>query len=164
MNGDTSRETEPDALSAIRGLIVDNDRAHAHTMSEILERIGYPCDVATSGPEGLKRVQENVYDVMVTDLVMNDVDGMELLARTKELLPECQVIMVTGHASVPKAVEAMQQGAFEFPGEADFVRTVCGRCSKGPRMRSACVARIWNSPSGWTNASGSKASSTPAAR
>ena len=51
---------------------------------------------------------------MVTDLVMNEVDGMGVLKQARELLPECEVIMVTGHATVPKAVEAMQEGAFNF--------------------------------------------------
>ncbi len=122
----------------IRTLIVDNDKAHAHTMSEILERIGYDCDVATSGPEGLKRVQENTYDVMVTDMVMNEVDGMQLLGRTKEVLPQCEVIMVTGHASVPKAVEAMQQGAFNFlekPISSNRLRAVFERAVDAVKLR-----------------------------
>ena len=122
----------------IRTLIVDNDKAHAHTMSEILERIGYDCDVATSGPEGLKRVQENTYDVVVTDMVMNEVDGMQLLGRTKEVLPECEVIMVTGHASVPKAVEAMQQGAFNFlekPINSSRLRAVFERAVDAVKLR-----------------------------
>jgi two-component system response regulator HydG len=113
MSADEARE-DGSAPSPVRTLIVDNDPAHAHTMSEILDRIGYQCDVATSGPEGLRRVEHDTYDIVVTDLVMNDVDGMELLCRTKELLPGCEVIMVTGHASVPNAVEAMQQGAFNY--------------------------------------------------
>jgi len=114
MSADKARELEQTTPASVRTLIVDNDPAHAHTVSEILERIGYECEVATSGPEGLRRVEQDTYDVVVTDLVMNDVDGMELLRRTKELLPNCEVIMVTGHASVAGAVEAMQQGAFNY--------------------------------------------------
>lgn len=122
----------------IRTLIVDNDKAHAHTLSEILERIGYPCDVATSGADGLKRIQEDTYDIMVTDMVMPEVDGMELLANTKQLLPECEVIMVTGHASVPKAVEAMQYGAFNFlekPIDTDRLRAVFNKAVDAVKLR-----------------------------
>ena len=129
---------EPAGESAIRTLIVDNDRAHALAVEEILERVGFKCDLATSGPEGLKRVQDNVYDVVITDLVMNDVDGMEILARTKQLLPECEVIMVTGHASVPKAVEAMQQGAFNFlekPISSNRLRAIFERAVDAVRLR-----------------------------
>lgn len=139
----TSETPEPssaasDTPSGIRTLIVDNDTAHAHTMAEILDRVGYHCDVATSGPEGLRQVRQNVYDVVITDLVMNEVDGMQLLARTKELLPQCEVIMVTGHATVPKAVSAMQQGAFNFlekPITSDRLRAVFERAVDSVRLR-----------------------------
>ena len=57
---------------------------------------------------------KNQYDVVITDLMMNDVDGMGILENATELLPHAEVIMVTGHATVPKAVEAMQLGAFNF--------------------------------------------------
>jgi len=95
-------------------LIVDNDPAHARAMTESLEKVGYRCQVATSGPEGKRMLEQNTYDVVITDLVMNDVDGMQILSTSRQLLPEAYVIMVTGHATVTKAVEAMQLGAFNF--------------------------------------------------
>ncbi len=95
-------------------LIVDNDPAHARAMTESLEKVGYRCQVATSGPEGKRMLEQNTYDVIITDLVMNDVDGMQILATARQLLPEAYVVMVTGHATVTKAVEAMQLGAFNF--------------------------------------------------
>lgn len=95
-------------------LVVDNDPAHARAMTESLERVGYRCDVATAGPDGKRMLEQNTYDVIITDLVMNDVDGMQILALAKHMLPESQVIMITGHATVTKAVEAMQLGAFNF--------------------------------------------------
>lgn len=95
-------------------LIVDNDPAHARAMTESLEKVGYRCQVATSGPEGKRMLEQNTYDVVITDLVMNDVDGMQILSTARQLLPEAYVVMVTGHATVTKAVEAMQLGAFNF--------------------------------------------------
>lgn len=95
-------------------LIVDNDRAHARAMTDSLERIGYRCTVATSGPEGSRQIEQNMFHVVVTDLVMNDIDGMQVLQKAKSSLPDCEVVLVTGHATVPKAVEAMQEGAFNF--------------------------------------------------
>ncbi len=95
-------------------LIVDNDKAHARAMTESLERVGYRCSVATSGPDGLHKIEQNMFHVVVTDLVMNDVDGMQILQKAKSSLPDCEVVLVTGHATVPKAVEAMQEGAFNF--------------------------------------------------
>jgi two-component system response regulator HydG len=76
--------------------------------------VGYRCTVATSGPEGTEAIEQNTFDVVITDLVMNDVDGMHVLQAARSALPDCEVIMVTGHATVPKAVEAMQHGAFNF--------------------------------------------------
>jgi len=95
-------------------LIVDNDPAHAHAMMESMEKVGFPCTLATSGPDGKRMLEQNTYDVVVTDLMMNDFDGMQVLDLAKQLLPDCEVIMVTGHATVSKAVEAMRQGAFSF--------------------------------------------------
>lgn len=95
-------------------LIVDNDRAHARAMTESLERVGYRCMLATGGPEGIEAIEQNTFNVVISDLVMNDVDGMQILQKARQSLPECEVVLVTGHATVPKAVEAMQEGAFNF--------------------------------------------------
>jgi|JI10StandDraft_1071094.scaffolds.fasta_scaffold00120_15 two-component system response regulator HydG len=132
-----SAEAEADA-GQYSILIVDNDRAHARAMTESLERVGYRCTVATSGPEGSQMIEQNTYDVLITDLVMNDVDGMQLLAQARKVLPDCEVIMVTGHATVPKAVEAMQQGAFNFlekPITPGRLRAVTSKAVEAIRLR-----------------------------
>ena len=122
----------------IRVLLVDNDPDHCRAMAESLERVGYACTMATSGPEGSRKIQQDVYDLVVTDLVMNDVDGMEILARAKQGLPEAEVIMVTGHATVPKAVEAMQLGAFNFlekPITPNRLRAVAEKAVDAVKLR-----------------------------
>jgi two-component system response regulator HydG len=106
--------TTESATGSIGVLLVDNDKDHARAMTESLERIGLSCTTATSGPDGAKYLAENLYDIVVTDLMMNEVDGMAILRQAKETQPECEVVMVTGHASVPLAVEAMKEGAFNF--------------------------------------------------
>ncbi len=100
--------------SFLKLLVVDNEAAHARAMTESLEKVGYHCEVATSGPEAAKLIERETYDIVITDMVMNDVDGMQILKLVRERLPDCQVVMVTGHATVPVAVEAMQRGAFNF--------------------------------------------------
>ncbi|MGE0756026.1 MAG: sigma-54-dependent transcriptional regulator, partial [Pirellulaceae bacterium] len=128
-------DERPDEL---RVLIVDNDHALAYSMSESLERVGYPVSVATSGSEGVKRIEQEIFDVIFTDLVMTDVDGMEVLARAKKTLPDSEVIVVTGHASVPKAVEAMQQGAFNFlekPVTPERLRAICAKAAESVKLR-----------------------------
>jgi two-component system response regulator HydG len=123
-------------------LIVDNDPAHARAMTESLEKVGYRCDVATSGPEGKRKLEQNTYDVVITDLVMNDVDGMQILATAKQLLPEAEVVMVTGHATVTKAVEAMQLGAFNFlekPITPNRLRAIAVKASEAVHLRQTNI-------------------------
>src|SRR6056297_4300425 len=91
-----------------RVLVVDNEAAHARAMTESLEKVGYRCDVATSGPQAAELIQRETFDIVITDMVMNDVDGMKILKLAGERLPDAEVVMVTGHATVPIAVEAMQ--------------------------------------------------------
>jgi two-component system response regulator HydG len=133
----TSEAAEPTA-PPIRLLIVDNDEALARAMEESLVKVGYECIVATSGPEGARKIDTDTFEIIVTDLVMNDVDGMEILARAREKLPEALVILVTGHATVPKAVEAMQLGAFNFlekPITPSKLRAVCEKAADAIRLK-----------------------------
>jgi two-component system, NtrC family, response regulator HydG len=126
------------AAERLRILIVDNDEALARAMEESLAKVGYECIVATSGPEGARRIDTDSFDIVVTDLVMNDIDGMEILARAREKLPGAEVILVTGHATVPKAVEAMQLGAFNFlekPISTSRLRAVCEKAADAVRLR-----------------------------
>jgi len=132
-----SDAAEP-APPPIRLLIVDNDEALARAMEESLVKVGYECIVATSGPEGGRKIDTDTFDIIVTDLVMNDVDGMEILARAREKLPDAEVILVTGHATVPKAVEAMQLGAFNFlekPITPNRLRAVCEKAADAIRLK-----------------------------
>lgn len=128
-------ELAPDQFSL---LVVDNDPAHARAMTESLERVGYRCTVATTGPEGAKLIERETFDLVITDLVMNEVDGMQILALAAKRLPEAEIIMVTGHATVPKAVEAMQLGAFTFlekPITPQRLRAVTEKAIDAIRLR-----------------------------
>jgi len=97
-----------------RVLIVDDHAEHAEALAEALEALPCATDIATSGSEALDRLAQEPYDLVITDLVMADVDGMEILRKAKERIPDIEVIMVTGHATVENAVEAMQQGAATY--------------------------------------------------
>jgi two-component system response regulator HydG len=107
-------------------------------MTESLEKVGYACEVATSGPEAAKMIQRESYDVIITDMVMNDIDGMKILSLAKEKLPECEIVMVTGHATVPVAVEAMQKGAFNFlekPITPNRLRAIAEKAAQAVLLR-----------------------------
>jgi two-component system response regulator HydG len=122
----------------VRVLLVDNDKDHARAMNESLERIGLETTFATSGPEGSKLLDENTYEIVVTDLMMNDVDGMAILKKAKDIQPECEVVLVTGHATVPRAVEAMREQAFNFlekPITPKRLQAVASKAAESVRLR-----------------------------
>ncbi|MBX7165705.1 MAG: sigma-54 dependent transcriptional regulator [Pirellulales bacterium] len=129
---------DQDAGPPLRVLIIDNDEPHAQAVAESLERVGYNCTVATSGAAGVQRIEQQTFDVIITDLVMSDVDGLGILARAKQDLPEAEVILVTGHGSVPSAVQAMQQGAFNYllkPLDIGQLRAVTEKACANQRLR-----------------------------
>ncbi|MEC7557364.1 MAG: sigma-54 dependent transcriptional regulator [Planctomycetota bacterium] len=95
----------------IRVLVVDDDEPHAQAVAESLERVGYECITEVSGEDGATRIESDNFDVVVTDLMMGDLDGLALLQKTKEELPNAEVILLTGHASVQSALAAGQAGA-----------------------------------------------------
>ncbi|MBN1443018.1 MAG: sigma-54-dependent Fis family transcriptional regulator [Planctomycetes bacterium] len=95
-------------------LIIDDDRNHARGSADVLESVGYSCDVATGGREGLEMLQRRQYDLVLTDLVMGDVDGMEILRRAQEINPFVAVIVFTGHGTIENAVEALKKGAVDY--------------------------------------------------
>jgi two-component system response regulator HydG len=131
----TEPKTDP---SAIRVLIIDNDVSHAQAVSESLERVGYDCTVATSGTDGARQIEEQRFDVIITDLMMNDLDGLEILSRAKNDLPDAEVILVTGHGTIPSAVTAMQQGAFNYllkPLDLKQLRAVVEKAADSVRLR-----------------------------
>ena len=71
-----AKESSSDnSTTPIRVLVVDNDKSHAQAMAETLDRVGYACKVATSGPDGAKYIDQDSFDVVITDLVMNEIDG-----------------------------------------------------------------------------------------
>jgi two-component system response regulator HydG len=122
----------------IRLLVVDNDIVHARTMGEALGRLGLDVTVVGSGGEGARRIGQESFDVVVTDLMMNDIGGLEILARAKQAAPETEVIVVTGHGTIPSAVLAMQQGAFTYlqkPLDLGHLRAAVEKASEGIRLR-----------------------------
>ena len=122
----------------MRILVVDNDVVHARTMAEALGRLAAEVTVAGSGAEGARRIEQATFDVIVTDLMMNDIGGLEILARAKKSSAETEVIVVTGHGTIPSAVLAMQQGAFTYlqkPLDLGHLRAAVEKASEGVRLR-----------------------------
>jgi two-component system response regulator HydG len=121
----------------IRVLIVDDDEAHAQAVAESLERIHSDCTIATSGKRGSSLIESQNFDIIVTDMKMDDVDGLAILRKAKEELPEAEVIVVTGYGSINSAVTAMQHGAYTYlpkPLDINELRTAVEKASTRVRL------------------------------
>jgi two-component system, NtrC family, nitrogen regulation response regulator NtrX len=95
-------------------LIIDDERAIRKTLTEILGFEGYKIDEAADGEEGLKKFQAATYDVVLCDIKMPKLDGIEFLTKATEINPDVPVIMISGHGNIETAVEAVKKGAFDY--------------------------------------------------
>jgi len=95
-------------------LLVDDEVINLQNVGHFLEQEGFGLATAASGREALAKLSESHFDLVITDLKMGDIDGVQVMKTAKELHPEIEVIIVTGYATVNSAVEAMAQGAFYY--------------------------------------------------
>ncbi len=97
-------------------LVVDDDKTHAESIADSIERLGHNCIITTNKKECLEIINDSEIgiDIVITDLIMQDIDGMEILRIAKEKIQDVEVILVTGYGTVENAVNAMQKGAATF--------------------------------------------------
>ena len=108
-------------------LIIDDERVALKNLEHVMKKEGYEVTATQSGPNALKLLEEQQFDVVLTDLKMEKVDGLQVLKRCRELYPDTEVIMITGFATLQSAVDAMKHGAFYYiakPFKLDEVRKV----------------------------------------
>ena len=95
-------------------LVVDDEGAIRYSISKTLQRVGYQVHTAASGEEALEMMQRQDYDVVLTDIRMPGLTGVELLAEIKEHAPDAVVILLTGYASLETAIESLRLGAHDY--------------------------------------------------
>jgi len=95
-------------------LLVDDEQEFLDVMKERLSARGMQVSTETSPEDALKRIESELFDALILDLQMPGIDGLEALKRAKKARPELQVILLTGHATVEKGVEAIKLGAMDF--------------------------------------------------
>jgi two-component system response regulator HydG len=128
-------ETDP-----LRVLIIDDEKLHAEAVAESLIRVGCECVIATSGQAGANKIDKEDFDVILTDLRMQDLDGMALLRKAKQDLPDAEVVLITGHGDVKTAVEAMKEGAFDYltkPVDMGELRAIVDKAAERLRLARA---------------------------
>ncbi|MBW1848955.1 MAG: response regulator [Deltaproteobacteria bacterium] len=115
-------------MKEMKVLLVDDEEEFVKTLSERIKMRELKSDVALDGEQALKMMDKDLPDVMVLDLKMPGIDGMEVLRRTKKAYPGVQIIMLTGHGSEEDEKEARRLGVFEYlqkPVELEkLIRTV----------------------------------------
>ncbi|MDD9301272.1 MAG: response regulator [Desulfobacter sp.] len=97
-----------------RVLIIDDENVICKGCKMILDEMGYACDHSLSGVNGLKTVMELPYDVLLLDMKLKDIDGMEILEKVKKAKPQLYVVVITGYSTVKNAVKAMKLGANDY--------------------------------------------------
>jgi len=95
-------------------LIIDDEKSIRKTLGEILSYEGYKIDEAVDGEEGFRKFKEKAYDVVLCDIKMPKLDGIEFLDKCREMNADVPVIMISGHGTIDTAVEAVKKGAFDY--------------------------------------------------
>jgi DNA-binding NtrC family response regulator len=120
-------------------LLVDDDEGGLKNMARFLRRQGHDTTVASGGSEALAKIRKDCFDLILTDLVMDEVDGLEVLSYAKRNSPDTEVIILTGYAAVPSAIEAMKKGAYHYlqkPLRLDELDCVVAGALEKARLRN----------------------------
>jgi DNA-binding NtrC family response regulator len=121
-----------------RILVIDNEKIALRNLEYILKKEGYEVTATMSGTNALRLLQEEEFDLVLTDLKMEKVDGMEILENCKRLHPDTEVIMITAYATIPSAVETMKKGAYDYiakPFKLDEIRRIVREALEKVRLR-----------------------------
>jgi len=125
-------------FKANRILVVDDEEVALANLCHVLQKEGYEVTGAGSGPEAVHLLEEQPFDLVLTDLKMEKIDGMTVMARARELHPDLEVVMITGYATVDSAIAAMKAGAYHYiakPYKLDEVRKVVREALEKTRLK-----------------------------
>jgi DNA-binding NtrC family response regulator len=112
-------------LRIAKVLVVDDEEIARKNLDHILKREGYTVVMAASGAEALEKMETSNFDVVLTDVRMENISGIDVLEKTKSKYPETEVVMITAYASTDSAMEILKKGAFHYiakPFKIDEIR------------------------------------------
>lgn len=95
-------------------LVIDDERSIRNTLKDILGFEGFQVELAENGRAGIDLVQSSEFDIILCDIKMPEMDGLEVLEQIRKIKPESTVVMISGHGTIDTAVEAIKKGAFDF--------------------------------------------------
>ncbi len=122
-------------------LLVDDEVDFLEIMEERLSARGVDVVISESAEDALKRIDTGIFDVVILDLQMPGMNGLEVLKRIKERHPEIQVILLTGHATVEKGVEAIRLGAIDFVEKPADLEVLQEKISKAHKKKMLIVEK-----------------------
>ena len=98
----------------LRIMVLDDEPIVCKRLKPALEKLGYEVDAFTQSPEAMHQIQRIGYDIIITDLKMKEIDGMQVLSEAKKRHPGTEVIVITGFATMETAKQSLQMGVFDF--------------------------------------------------
>lgn len=122
-------------------LLVDDEMDFLEIMEERLTARGIDVSTSSSAEDALTRIDNDMFDAVILDLQMPGMDGLEALKQIRERRPEIQVILLTGHASVEKGVEAIKLGAMDFVEKPADLETLSEKISKAHKKKMLIVEK-----------------------
>lgn len=124
-------------------LVIDDEEVILDSCNQVLKKEGYTVKTARNGTEGLKIFKRELFHLVLLDLKMPGMDGMEVLKKIKEEHPETPVIIITGYASIESAVEAMRMGAFDYIDKPFSPKELCVVTREGLRNREIYFENLY---------------------
>lgn len=122
-----------ESLGSPQILLMEDEQSVAQGLQMVLKEGGYGVDLALTGHGALDKFKQKYFDLLVADLRLPDMDGMEVIREVKETRPETEVVVITGYATVASAVDAMKIGVFDYlpkPFTEDEFMTTVGKALK----------------------------------
>ena len=124
----------------LRIMVLDDEPIVCKRLKPALEKLGYEVDAFTQSPEAMRQIQRISYDIIITDLKMKEIDGMQFLSEAKKLHPDTEVIVITGFATMETAKQSLQKGVFDFiakPFKLSEIQEVVNRAAAKIRGSAA---------------------------
>jgi len=137
------RERQETPMTSFNLLLVDDEKPFIETIAQRLRQMGFAVECAFSGTAALNRLELNdAVDVVVLDVNMPDLDGMETLEALKRKHPLVEVLMLTGHATIPSAIDAVTLGAFDYLTKPCDIHDLISKAKQAASRKKEREAKI----------------------
>lgn len=131
---------DPDKKSRL--LLLDDEPIVVKRLKPAFEKLGYNIEAFTDSSAAMSRIQEQDFDIIITDLKMKGIDGMKFLTAVKEKSPNTEVIVITGFATIETAKESFQKGVFDFVAKPFKIGEIQEIVKKAEKRRSERLSTL----------------------